>query len=254
MSFFKKHTSWFLCISLICFLTACANNSMVLDVTNTPFSTVAEVVDQAPALRQQVVTTMGYLYVDSAGARLIDHISFSENTTPQPVSLPSEQIWISQELPTTLASPPQQIGNVQLVPVLARGRIEGPGNFGHDGAYHYRIVDPQLQIVIPQETTIAALSQHASEYDNRLVRVQGGLLSSPTSAVLAEELGQGGVPLPQKYQIKLQAPINDLAMLAQLQSHSDDTIYFGNVQVEGIWQQKRLIPLTIIPVTDAPET
>ncbi|MEM8530449.1 MAG: hypothetical protein AAGF95_06380 [Chloroflexota bacterium] len=254
MGCLKKRSFWFLGVSLIWCVTACTNNSIALDATTTTFSPLAEVVEQAPALQQQVVTTMGYLYVDSAGARLIDSISFSQDATPQPVSLPSEQIWISAELPSTLASPPQQIGSVQLAPVLARGRIEGPGNFGGDGAYQYRIVDPQLQIVIPQETTISVLSEQPSEYDNQLVRVQGGLLSSPTSAVLAEELGQGGIPDSQKHQIKLQGSIDDVAMLAQLQSHSDDTIYFGNVQVEGIWQQKRLIPLTIIPVIDAPET
>lgn len=250
MSFLKKRILWFLSMGLLCLMTGCTSNSIPLDATTASFSPLTEVIAQAPGLRQQVVTTMGYLYVDSAGARLLDYVSFSANSIPQPLSPPSEQIWLSEELPATLANAPQQIGSVQLAPVLARGRIEGSGSFGPDGAYHYRIVDPQLQIVIPQETTIAALSQQPSDYDNRLVRVNGALLSSRTSAILSEELGDGGVPDAQKYQIKLQSPIEDMAMLTQLQSLSDNAIHFGRVQIEGIWQQKRLIPLTIIPVTD----
>ncbi len=131
--------------------------------------------------------------------------------------------------------------------VLARGRLEGPGNYGPDGSYHYQMRGPQLQAIAPEETNIRTLSGNAAAYEGRIVRLTGALLAHSGSAVLVERLGAGGLPEEGARQLKLNGPIRDHKLLDQLK-RTGGGIYFGQVQIEGFWRGGQLTPLAILLV------
>jgi hypothetical protein len=129
------------------------------------------------------------------------------------------------------------------------GRLEGPDAYGPSRSYHYQIIVPSIEAITAQETTIGDLLDHSASYENRLVRLFGSLIAHDSSALLVDKLGAGGLPLPKARQIKLHAPLQDRALLGQLNGVSGGAIRFGRVQVEGFWRAGVLIPLSIVLVT-----
>ena len=99
------------------------------------------------------ITTVGYVVVDATGARLVDGLSFSSGTTPQPLSAPSDQVWLDMEAVDQLGGALRAAGAIQYALVVAGGRLEGPQAYGAGGGYRYRLSDPRLQPLAPQETT-----------------------------------------------------------------------------------------------------
>jgi hypothetical protein len=194
------------------------------------------------------VSTAGYVLVSTAGAELVDSISFSAGATPQPLAPVEKRIWLGADTPPALAGALHSAGTLRYAIVAAHGRLEGPGTYG-PGGYRYQMVAPDLQPLSPQETTIAALLDSSALYENRPVRLIGALLARPDSALLIERLGAGGLPAPKARQVKLRASIQDQALLARLQGPPSGAIRYGQVQVEGIWHAGVLTPLSIAIVT-----
>jgi hypothetical protein len=195
------------------------------------------------------ITTVGYIVVNDAGARLLDGLSFSSGATPQSLSSAAGQVWLGADVVRSLGGLLQRAGDIRYAVVLARGRMEGPGVYGPDGSFRYRMNDPLLQTLIPEETSIAMLIDGSAAYEGRLVRVAGGLLARANASLLVERLGAGGLPAPGVRQIKLRGPLRDQALLGRLKRTSNGAIHFGQVQVEGFWRGGQLTPLALLPVS-----
>jgi hypothetical protein len=233
-------------------LVACGEPSTPAHLPPTPtafvFTPIGDALAQGMPPTGIDLTTVGYIVVDDAGARLIDGLSFSAGPTPQPLSDRTAQIWIATNIERPLEDILHRAGTVRYALVLARGRLEGPGTYGPGGDYRYRMNDPHLQPLDPQETTIAVLTDSAAAYEGRVVRIIGALLTRADSALLVERLGAGGLPAPGARQIKLRGPLRDRALLGRLHGAPGGTVHFGQVQVEGFWRGGILTPLSLLPI------
>ncbi|MEO7911765.1 MAG: hypothetical protein ABIV47_19130 [Roseiflexaceae bacterium] len=196
---------------------------------------------------QGEVTTGGYLVIDSVGAILVDGLSFTADGKAQLLDN-SRQIWLGPNVETSAAQL-RAAGALQFAPVRVQGRLEGPGAYGPSRDYRYQIIGPSIEVIATQETTINDLLDHSASYENRLIRLVGNLIAGNSSALLVDQLGAGGLPLPKARQIKLPTPLQDRALLDRLKSVSGGSIRYGRVQVEGFWQAGVLVPLSIILVT-----
>jgi hypothetical protein len=194
------------------------------------------------------VTTAGYLVVDSAGAALVDGLSFAVDGTPHLLDN-TNQMWLSAGIETKIKVQLRAAGGFQFAPVRAHGRLEGPGAYGPSSRYRYQIIGSSIEVIAAQETTIGDLLDHSADYENQLVRLVGSLIAHGSSALLVDQLGAGGLPMPKARQIKLRAPLQDRALLGRLKGVSGGAIRFGQVQVEGFWRAGVLIPLSIVLVT-----
>jgi hypothetical protein len=223
------------------------------DVPPTPtqlvFTPIAELQQRNLPATGTTISTIGYVVVTDAGAILLDGLTFSEGDTPQPLSSPSIQIWLGGEIIRSLGGFLQRAGTVRYAIVLARGKFEGPGLFGPNGSYRYRLTEPRLQTLAPEDASIAALLDNSKSYEGRVVRVVGSLLARSDEALLVERLGAGGLPEPEARQLKLRGPLRDRPLLTRLKHTSNSAIFFGQVQAEGIWRGGQLTPLALIPVS-----
>jgi len=134
---------------------------------------------------------------------------------------------------------------VQYGIVQAQGQVRGPGSFGSEGRYPYQFVPDSLKILSPETVTIGELLAGTAAYEQQLVRVKGELLTSEDTALLVSRIGAGGVPASNSRQLKLPVPLRDPALLDQLSQVADTPIYFGPVQIDGIWRGDILQPLGI---------
>lgn len=237
---------WF--IVLLFFLTACggtpAPSVRSLPATSDVFS-VRDLLASTPA--SGAVTVIGYLYVDPDGAMLTDGLSFSDDAQPRLLNQDAtHQIWLGSLDDTLIGVTLQDSGPVQYGIVQSHGQLEGPGQFGPDERYRYQLTPNSLTALTAQEVILPTLFADATLYENEVLRIRGDLLASADSAILVEDVGAGGVPVPDSLQIKLTAPIRDQALLQQLARAPDMSVYFGAVEIEGLWQRGVLQPLSII--------
>jgi hypothetical protein len=197
---------------------------------------------------QGEVITAGYLVVDSAGATLVEGLSFAVDGTAHLFDN-TNQIWLGTGIETGIKAQMRAAGGFQFAPVRVHGRLEGPGAYGPSNSHRYQIIRPSIAVIAAQETTIGDLLDHSAGYENQLVRLVGSLIARDSSALLVDQLGAGGLPMPKARQIKLRAPLQDRALLGRLKGVSGGAIHFGQVQVEGFWRAGLLIPLSIVLVT-----
>jgi hypothetical protein len=185
-----------------------------------------------------------YLLIDASGARLVAGLSFSAGTTPLSTDPPGRQVWLDpDDRLADIVRRAQPSGDAQYLAVAVSGDLEGPGAFGPEGAFGYRMRAPTLTPLPWQETTVALLA--ALPPSGQAVRVTGALVASAGEAVLVEALDPGGAPAPQARQVKLRAPLRDAALLARLTAAPGGAVRYGMVQVEGIWHDGALVPLGI---------
>ena len=195
----------------------------------------------APSAGQ--VRLVGYLYITPEGAALVDSLSFSAGT-PAPVD--ADGLWLG-ELPTLPDSVPLgEAGGVRYAIVTAEGTLEGPGTFGPQGTYSYRLAEPRLEPMSVRDLSMRLLLDNSGLYAGQPVRLQGQLLANADGAVLVERLGSGGVPEASALQIKLAPTTHDRALLDQLSLAGNRDVRFGPVEVTGIWRSSRLYPLSVI--------
>jgi hypothetical protein len=194
------------------------------------------------------VTTAGYLVVDSTGATLVDGLSFAANGKAQLLDNPN-QIWLGAGMEISIKAQLRAGGAFQFAPVHVHGRLEGPGTYGSSQGYRYQIMSPSIEVIGVQETTIDNLLNRSADYENRLVRLIGSLIAGESSALLVDQLGPGGLPMPKARQLKLPSPLLDRALLGRLNAVSGGAIRFGRVQIEGFWRAGVLVPLSIVLVT-----
>lgn len=195
----------------------------------------------APRTRQ---TVGAYLLVDSGGARLVSGLSFSGGITPAPVDPPARQVWLDPgDSLDAMVAGAQPAGEARYLAVAVTGVLEGPGAFGPEGVFGYRMSIQNIAPLPWQETTVALLT--ITPATGQSVRVTGALVTSASEAVLVEALDPGGAPAPQSRQVKLRAPLRDSALMSHLTRTPSGTVHYGMVQVEGIWLDGVLIPMGI---------
>lgn len=184
-----------------------------------------------------------YLVVDASGARLVAGLSFSGDALA-PVDPSARQAWLDPGAASDdLVARAQPVGDVRYLAVAVTGDLDGPGAFGTDGAFGYRM-RPQTITPLPwQETTVALLA--TTPANGQAVRVTGALIASQNEAVLVEALGPGGAPAQQARQVKLRAPLRDAALLSRLTATPGGAVRYGMVQVEGIWRDGVLVPMGV---------
>lgn len=232
---------------LIMLLAACGDLGPPPPPTPSPlaFTPIDRALAGSPRSASTQLTTIGYVLVDQDGARLVESLSVSASPTPQPLADASAQLWLGADTPSAIAGSLRRAGGLRYALVVARGRLEGPGSYGPDGAHRYQLTAPQLQPLVPDETSIAELADRAKASAARPVRVVGALLAHGKEALLVERLGNGGLPDAQARQIKLRAPLRDTRLLDQLQRAAGGSLRYGQVQIEGLWQGGMLTPLSI---------
>lgn len=200
----------------------------------------------APGISPGPTTTLGYLLLDASGGRLSGALSFASGE-PRSLTPASEQIWCGAQAQQVLNGNALGSGALRYAIVLASGFFEGPGSYGPSGAYRYQLREPELTVLAPEETTIAALlEQNSSDY--RLVRVNGSLLAQAESVLLVDQLGSGGIPATNAHAIKLRSAVRDQALIDRLQGVPGSQLRYGLVQVEGYWYAGTLTPLAMLRV------
>jgi hypothetical protein len=229
-------------------LVACGSQAPGTSANITPTPLVVTPLADALGASGQV-TTAGYLYIDGDGTRLVDSLSFSDGPTPRPLAEPAEQLWIDGDLSPRIQQALRPSGPVRLAVVAAAGQLDGPGGFGPAGRYRYRLRDAQIQPLVPIETSVAALLDDRAVAEAGLVRINGFLLANDVSEVLIDRAGAGGIPERGARQIKLRVAHPDRALLAKLRQAPSGTLRYGQVQVEGIWRDRVLLPLSIVPIS-----
>ncbi len=190
------------------------------------------------------VTTAGYMVVDSMGATLVDGLSIAADGKAQLLDNVN-QIWLGASIEINIENQLRAGDAFQFVPVRVQGRLEGTGTYGPSQGYRYQIMSPSIEVIAVQETTIENLLNQSAGYENRLVRLVGNLITGESSALLVDQLGSGGLPMPKARQLKLPSPLQDRALLGRLKGVSGGAIRFGRVQIEGFWRAGVLVPLSI---------
>ena len=235
-------------------LASCANvtPAPVSESTSTgneAFTPFTQIMQQGDARANTVVTTVGYAYADDAGVRLVDTLSFSAGPTPQPLAPPQQQLWIGNPPPNQLVPLLRTAGTARVAPVRTRGTFAGPGQFGPQGNYQYKLNDPNFDLLVPQDVTFETLFASGTMYENRFVRIVGTLFVQGSSGLLVEKTDANGVPASGARQVKLSTPVRDTALLARLHQARDQNVHFGAVQVEGFWRDGALLPLALFPTS-----
>lgn len=227
-------------ILLLLLLAACGGQANTESSLSSPsLPTIGELLLAGPALGQ--VATVGYLLIDEDGAALVDGLHMRD----PPVPLDDLGVWLGAvpSLPEDAAI--SVAGATQYLLVEARGRLEGPGSFGPDGRYRYRLVDGELHPREPRMLTIIELLAGSERYEGHAVQVEGHLLATPDSALLVELLGEGGVPDNDARQLKFVAPPRDVAIIPGMQRSADQRVIYGPVEVVGLWRDGRMHALAI---------
>jgi hypothetical protein len=209
---------------------------------------LSDALHASAAQPQQEVTTASYILIDNSGMVLVDGLTFAADGTPHPLSNGAIQIWLGAEAGKMAKGALRTAGGLQYGTVRVRGHLEGPGAYGTGGKYRYQLIPSAIEPVAAQETTVAELLDHPSSYQDRLVRVVGGLLARDSSALLVDHLGAGGLPEPKARQVKLRTPLQDQELLNRLKLTSAGAIRFGQVEVEGLWHNGVIEPLSIVLV------
>ncbi|NJM07645.1 hypothetical protein HC891_17845 [Candidatus Gracilibacteria bacterium] len=202
---------------------------------------VAEVIAAPPAAG--LLTTVGYLYIDADGARLVGGLTRSADEL-RPLGGDAAQIWLDT-VPTSVAAELRANDQARYGAVRVAGTFAGPGRFGPDACFRYQLVDVTFTPLVASEVTIALLENNLAIYEQQVLQLRGNLLVGTSSALLVDQLGSGGVPAANARQIKLAQPIQDEALLAQLQGAPGAAARFGPVTIEGFWQHGVLYPLLI---------
>jgi hypothetical protein len=231
----------FMICTFLAILAACGGGASVATPIPVPVFIPLDAALDAPRPSSPIAA---YLLVDASGARLVAGLSFSGDATPAPADPPARQVWLDPgNAIDGIIARAQPAGDLRYLAVAVAGTIEGPGAFGPDGTFGYRL-RPQTIAPLPwQELTVALLA--TTPATGQAVRVTGALIASQNEAVLVEALASGGAPAPQARQVKLRAPLRDAALLSRLTTAPGGVVRYGMVQIEGIWRDGVLVPMGV---------
>jgi len=228
------------CLLCACLFAACgaAPAPTATPAPAAPISVVGELTTAPPAGLANVI---GVLLIDVTGARLVERLQLTDDGL-----IPfGAHIWLDAP-----ALPPEpalaERGDARYGIAQARGVVQGPGAYGPGGASAFQIVDARLTILSPRELTIPLLLGNTDLYEGQFVRLNGQILASPSSTLLVEQLGPGGVPSAGALQVKVR-PIPTAELDAGFSGAPGGSVRFGPAELLGIWRGGLLIPLAIAP-------
>jgi hypothetical protein len=159
----------------------------------------------------------------------------AESTGELATIVPAQAIWLAEAPPEAIRSAVLN-GNTIL---KIRGKLSPPGAYGRDQRFPYQISAAQIETLQAERTTIANLAQNPHSLDRILLSVEGTLLAEPSSALLTDQVSEGGVPTGL-HQIKLRGISPDRSLLDRMQSSGE--VRWGKVQMIGWWQDGTLTP------------
>jgi hypothetical protein len=223
---------------LACLLAGCATAPQ--QITPPPAPTVPAVGELIDRAAPGAVRAVGYLVPAAGGALLADSLILDAGGALAPDL--GRAIWIDAPPPALGAG--EQAGAFLLAEL--RGTLEGPGQFGPDGGFAWRLADVEANAVGVRELTIPLLLENSGLYEGQAVQLTGQLLLSGDSALLVERVGPGGIPATEALQLKLATPPRDPALGERLQA-AGARARFGPVQLTGLWRAGRLYPLAVLP-------
>lgn len=184
----------------------------------------------------QEITIVGPIALTGEDRVLI--ASLEEANDPGSVR-PDQAIWLEQQPPESIRN---EIVNSEGSILKIRGTISPPGAYGRDQQFPYQLSTQTMEVVQPERTTLANLAQNPQALDQILLSVGGTLLAQQSSALLTDQVSEGGVPTGL-HQIKLSRPSIDQSLLQKLKSSGE--VRWGEVQVVGWWQDGTLAPFKI---------
>lgn len=228
---------------MLTLLAACAPAQAPPTVVPAAIPTINTIGETLDKQASGEVVALGYLLSSPQGAVLADGLRFPPDAAPTPIE--DAAVWLegAAELP---AGTPVATGSDERYSIVeARGRLEGPGEYGPAGQYRYRMVAPTVRPFGVRDITLPLLLQNSNLYERQVVRLSGQLLASSDSAILVERIGAGGVPEDAALQLKLARPPRDPGVLERLQTATGD-IRFGPVEITGLWRDGRLYPLAVL--------
>lgn len=166
-------------------------------------------------------------------------LTASLGNADNPATVPPDQaIWLAEPPPSEIQSQAQAGENI----VKLRGRISPPGAYGRDQQYPYQISTEKIEVLAPERTTLANLAQNPQALDQVLLALEGTLLAQQNSALLTDQVSEGGVPIGQ-HQIKLSRTMIDQTVFNAMKSSGE--VRWGQVQVTGWWQDGTLTAFKI---------
>ncbi len=228
-------------LCVLFFVAACSEQSVLSTPAPLPTMVSFTPLDELQARAGSRISTLVYALPEQQGVSLHDSLSFAQTL---PISLtPVElRIWCD-------ASCAGQLPSNTATVVLAQGVLDGPGSFGPQGIYRWQLKSSRLIAQTAEEMRLPALIQHMQELDMRLLRVSGTILLNKDSALLIDELGPGGIAAATAYQVKLRWLHTHDQILEQLQLLPGSDIHSGPVQIEGYMLNGRLVPLSVIALS-----
>lgn len=225
----------FLLCWLILLTAGCASIPAAGSASAPTSATVGELLAAPP---RGPALALGYLLADAEGARLSERLHLGQGP-PRPGG---EQIWLgSLEPPAGLS----EADGARYGAALVRGALEGPGAFGPGGEARFQIVNPQIEILAPHDLSIGLLLRDSAQYEGQAVRLTGQLLASPSSTLLVEQLGPGGVPSADALQLKVARPLDPAELGEAFAAAAGGAARYGPAQIVGLWRGGALYPLAI---------
>lgn len=200
----------------------------------TPVLSIADVLAEPQRWSGQEIVLIAQMGVQGAEQLLTASLGSSD---PAPMQ-PDQAIWLAEVPPAEIRSQVQAGDTI----VKIRGQLSPPGAYGRDQQFPYQISATQIDVLAPERTTLANLAQNPQALDQVLLAVEGTLLAQQNSALLTDQVSEGGVPTGQQ-QIKLSRTAIDQAVFDKLKSSGE--VRWGEVQVIGWWQDATLTPFKI---------
>jgi hypothetical protein len=203
-------------------------------VPPTPVLSIADVLAEPQRWSGQEIVLIAQMGVEGAEQLLTASLESDDPAAVQP----NQAIWLAEPPPAEIRSQVQAGDTV----VKIRGRLSPPGAYGRDQQFPYQISAAQIDVLAPERTTLANLAQNPQALDQVLLTVEGTLLAQQNSALLTDQVSEGGVPTGQ-HQIKLSRTTIEQAVFDKLKSSGE--VRWGEVQVIGWWQAATLTPFKI---------
>lgn len=149
----------------------------------------------------------------------------------------NQQLWLAEPLPqATTAKLSKDTAVLKL-----RGKLSPPGGYGPDAKFPYQFAAESAVVVEVGRPSLQALAANPRAFDRTALALDGTLIATGGSAILADDVSPGGVPAANAHQIKLRQV--DSAALTGLRRQGE--VRFGAVSILGWWQDGTLDPFSI---------
>jgi predicted small lipoprotein YifL len=145
-------------------------------------------------------------------------------------------IWLAEPLPDEVRNELEDGRGI----VELQGQLSPPGAWGREQGWTYQFTADQARVLQPERTTIANLALNPQALNRIVLTLDGTLLLRGDTALLVDNVGEGGVPASSAREIKVVDDAIDAATTQRLAQSGD--VRWGEVRVVGWWQDGVLTP------------